>query len=201
MSIEVLTFHAFRSGDRLLLARQVEIEPNRPSSSGGASKEANRKVLHEAASQLGVEGLLERIATVVRSRLQAAYQWPGKTSYAFSLHELTEAGRPTLRAYVTIYLDPQHKGHLRFNFTPRAVGVGGQAIETLVNAMPQESVRRPGNQYATYELRVSESTWSKFEPLFDAALAATSEGWRRASAEASKRDTVARGDDVHPSDA
>ena len=88
--------------------------------SSSASKEGNRRALHEAAGLLDVKELLESVASVVASGLPVAYQWPGKTSYAFSLQEQTEAGKPTLRAYITLYLDRKKKGALIFNVTPRA---------------------------------------------------------------------------------
>jgi hypothetical protein len=180
VDIQLLTFHAFRSGDRLMMARLVESDGPKPSAtSPAASKDGNRRALHEAAAQFGVEELLDDVASFVATRLPGAYQWPGKTSYSFSLQELTDAGRPTLRAYITIYVDSKKKGALLFNITPRAARAGGDAVSALVQSIGAQHTRSPGSQYVEHEFRVTSTLWATHKPAFDAALAGIYAGWQR----------------------
>jgi hypothetical protein len=180
IEIHLLTFHAFRGGERLFLARQVESDaPRVPPPPGAPNKETNRKILHESAAELGVTGLLEDVGKTVATRLAGSYQWPGKTSYAFSLQEQTDAGRPTLRAYITVYLDSKRKGSLLFNITPRAAAAGSVAVEALVRGVPPEYVRHPANQYVEFELRLTDRIWREHRSLFEAALDEVLAGWQR----------------------
>lgn len=179
VDLQLLTFHAFRSGDRLLMARLVESDATKPGpSTPPASKESNRRALHETAEQLGVKELLEEVASFVATRMPLAYQWPGKTSYAFSLQEQTDAGKPTLRAYITIYLDMKKKGSLLFNITPRAAQAGQDAVLALVQAIGAQYTRSPGTQYVEYEFRLSSALWTTHKTAVDAALAAIYAGWQ-----------------------
>jgi hypothetical protein len=180
VDIEVLTFHAFRLGDKLLMARLIEGDaaktgPTIPK----ASKESNRQALHEAAEQLGVKALLEEVASFVATRLPGSYQWPGKTSYAFSLHEQTDEGNPTLRAYITIYLDLKHPKTLLFNVTPRAALAAGDALLTLIQTMGPQQTRSPRNQSIEHEFRITSAAWSANKAVFDAALRAVYAGWQK----------------------
>jgi hypothetical protein len=182
VDIRLLTFHAFRSGDRLLMARLVESEgPKQGSTSPTVSKESNRRALHEAAEQLGVKELLDDVVSFVAARLPGAYQLPGKTSYAFYLQEQTDARKPALRAYITIYLDARKKGVLLFNITPRAARAGSTAVSALVQSLGTERVRSPTNQYVEHEVIVTASLWVADKPAFDAALAAIYVGWQKSA--------------------
>jgi hypothetical protein len=179
VEIQLLTFHAFASAGGLLLARLVEGEATKPPPpTPGQNKEANRRILLESAKQLGVDESIEAVATFVAGRLPGAYQWPGKTSYSFSLQEQTDAGRPTLRAYVTIYLDFKRKGAVLLNITPRASQAGGPAIGELVAAVGSSHTRVPGNQYVEYEIQLTPPVWQMHHAKFDAALRAIYTGWQ-----------------------
>lgn len=103
--IELLTFHAFRFGENLFLARRVEISIPRPPREppGASTKEGNLRALRENAEALGVAEFLHEVADFLSDSLPG-YRWPGKTAYSFSLAEKTGQGKPTLRTYVTLYL-------------------------------------------------------------------------------------------------
>lgn len=180
VEIEFLTFHAFRSGDRLLMARLFEKDNVKQSpASSNASKDSNRRALHEAAALLDVKDLLEDVASTVAARLPVAYQWPGKTSYAFSFQDQTEAGKPSLRAYVTLYLDRKKKGSLIFNVTPRAARAAPAEVGALLEAVGASHVRSPRTQYVEHEIRLNAQVWTQHRVSFDAALKAIYAGWQR----------------------
>jgi hypothetical protein len=178
VEIELLTFHAFRAGERLLFARLSESEPPKSATAGAGNKESNRRALQELADQLEVKGLLEDVASCVAAHLPGAYRWPGKTSYAFSLQEQTDAGRPTLRAYITLYLDPKRKRIVLFNITPRAASAGGEAVGSLVAELDPRKIRSPRNQYVEHEIQITPEGWASHRAAFETTLKAIYAGWQ-----------------------
>jgi hypothetical protein len=183
VEIELLTFYAFRSENRLFFARLSESEVPKPSAVSPANKESNRRALHELAEQYGVKDLMEEIAAFVAIRLPGAYQWPGKSSYAFSLQEQTDAGRPTLRAYVTLYVDLKKKGNVVFYIVPRAARAGGEAVLSLVEGVGSQQARSPKTQYVEHEIRLDRGLWSRHKDLFDHALKAIYAGWQQSASQ------------------
>ena len=173
VDIQLLTFQAFRAGSQTFLARQVETTRSMSSGDPAAqSKEGNRRILLEKAEQLGVKPLLEDVAKFLAD-LMSAYQWPGKTSYAFSLAEQTSQSRPTLRSYATLYVNQKEPGALVLHFPSRAADVAGDALTPLIDAVP--TAIESGTEGAV-EIGLTASTWPDIEPELRTFLGKLVEG-------------------------
>ncbi len=180
IEISLLTFHAFSSDGHVWLAKHVEAESTGPKAHPDRqTKAANLKLLGQTTQSFGVTDFIEDVAATVRAGLPAAYQWPGKTSYSFSLQDQTSEGRPTLRACVTIYVDLKHKGDLLLNFTPRAVSAAVDPVKAFIATLPKGSVREPANnQFVAYELRLTPKLWETIGAALQPVLAAVHTGWQ-----------------------
>lgn len=179
VEVQLLTFYGFEQGGQLLLARQVEVsEAERPSRDPGASitKEGNREILHQKATELGLKGILEQARTFIEERL-SAYCWPGKTAYSFSLQEKTSEGRPTLRTYVTLYVQAGPPPRLLLMFTPRAVAAAGPAVDAFC-ASVSHAVRGRTTDSAL-EVGVRADEWTDLVPRLEPLLAAIVAGWQK----------------------
>ena len=136
LDIRLLTFHAFEVEGNLLLARQVETSDPAPSRSTTPAKESNRRILHETAQKEGVEDLLNEVVAFIDKHLPTAYRYPGKTAYSFSLQEKTSEGKPSLRSYVTLYVNWKRHGALLLTFPPRIEEVAPEAMEQFLSDVP-----------------------------------------------------------------
>jgi len=180
LDIQLLTFHAFRRGEELLLARQVEtVTPaaagSRGTSSSRYNKEANLKALRQSAQELGVLDLLERVAEFLAKKLPA-YQYPGKTGYTFSLTERTERGTPTLRQYVSVYLVAKKSGNLNLVIANRAVDAAGEAMQAFQTSAGKAATWN--EKWKQVEVRISTSNWGAISSELETLLAAIVDGWK-----------------------
>ena len=175
-AIQLLTFYGFRRDDELFLARESET-PDKKHGTLGA-KERNLEALKGLAKGLGLlEFLLEQVRTFVERGL-AAYCWPGKTAYSFSLQALTDEGRPTSRSYATLYVSQAPTPSLSLCFYPRATeSAGSEATATF-----RDAVRGAASKSKIYELivRVTEPKWETLQKHLTPFLAAIVSG-RQAS--------------------
>jgi hypothetical protein len=181
ISLELLTFHAFRADGKLLFARQVEVTaPSRQPRDTAASitREGNREILHAKAAELGLKEFLEEVRTFLEAKLDA-YCWPGKTAYSFSLQEKTEQGRPTLRAYMALYVPSGPPPHLLLVFAQRAVDAAGSAVDSFCQAVP-EAIRGRAS-YSALEAQLRPETWDRVAPALGPLLDAVVAGWKQAS--------------------
>jgi len=176
LDVRLLTFHAFRAGNALLLARQVESEaPPPPPGPGAATKEDNRRALHEFADSQAVKDLLEEVAGFISARLPGVYVWPGKTAYSFNLPEQTAEGRPTARSYATLYVDHRRRNLLLLQLPPRSAEAAPHEAAYLVQAHPE--IRQPGSTYVALEAPISRESWNAMQPSLDAFFRAVA-SWR-----------------------
>ena len=180
VDIQLLTFHAFREGGKLFLARQVESGFRKSSSDGGApaTKESNLRALHEAAKSLKVDELLTQAAQFIAARIPG-YCYPGKQAYSYSLQETTNAGTPSLRSYATLYVNTKKSGTLTLAFPPRAARDAEDALEEFCRQVPR-AVRNKSRFYAI-ELTFGKNDWAALEQPLEKFLAAVVESWKRSS--------------------
>lgn len=181
IDVQLLTFHAFRSDGQLLLARQVESDlPSKVGrESSGPTKEENRQVLLELAEQQGVRSLLSEVADSIQGMLpKGTYRYPGKTAYSFGLPERTEEGRPTLRAYVTVYVNRHERGKLQLVLSPRATAVTrDEFLDDFV--AKAESAKKNDSNWAPVTADVDARSWPNDLPLLQELLAEVVRGWER----------------------
>lgn len=178
IDIQLLTFQAFQLDGKLLFARQVETtSPTvRSDSTSAATKEGNRRLLHEAANSLKVREFLEQVREFIEARMPTVYCWPGKTAYSFSLQEQTDEGKPTLRSYLTLYLKTKELGSLLLVLAPRAADVASGAIDEFCTQV--SSAVKQKNSYSALEVKLTAANWSAVVPSLDRLLTAIMSGWK-----------------------
>ena len=130
MEVSLLTFHAFREGGRLLLAKQVEVEAPVKSrlAVSPQSKQDNQLRLDAFAVEHGCGDLISKVVRAVEKRM-GAYVWPNATSYALSMPSRTAEGRPTQHTYLGVYVDAKARGRIELCFPPRVLDLVGVEVE------------------------------------------------------------------------
>ncbi|MGH6692994.1 MAG: endonuclease NucS domain-containing protein [Gammaproteobacteria bacterium] len=178
IDIHLLTFHAFRSGDGLFLARQVEtVEPGQVKpTKRGPTKEENREALLALAERQGVKELLVTVAEYI-SDLGQFYRWPGRAAYSFQLPERTQEGRPTGRAYVTLYVNDRKRGQLLLTLAPRSVEAAPEAVKRFLEAVP--SAKAVESSWAPLKAAIDERSWPSIQEPLRELVAAVVAGWKR----------------------
>ena len=106
VDVRLLTFHAFRSDEGVLLARIVDVEPQPKQASTGRTytKDENQGLLTQLAANQGCADLLEEVRSELNGILEG-YVWPNASNYSLSLTELTESGNQSYRNFLSIYVD------------------------------------------------------------------------------------------------
>jgi len=190
LNIALLTFNAFKRDGTLFFARLVEsAAPASTQPQPSQNKENNLQVLRANAEKLDVASLLEEIADHVEKKIPA-YRWPGKTTYAFSLNEHTEQGRPTLRVYLNVSLAYGKKGVVNLVFQERAVKALGNRIEPIRQQFPKASKK---NKYGQIEIQVNEENWPQIRQSLDPVLADMVDAWKKKTSEEQQNDRPAGG--------
>jgi len=189
IQISLLTFNAFNRDGALFLARQVEsVDPNLSTPISGTTrqtKESNLQALRANADKLGVGDFIHEVAEFIEKRIPA-YRWPGKTTYAFSLTEHTDKGKPTLRVYINLSLNWTKKGWLTLLLQDRAVRVLGDDLDRILSGQKERPKR---NKWGQIELNISKDTWPALSPTLETLLARVVEGWKsKTSSEEGKED-------------
>jgi hypothetical protein len=184
LDVQVVTFQVFRAGDEILLARHVEtVDVTKRSDIGENTKEGNLRILRQRAAEHGVSDLLFEVADFVAERVPG-YQWPGKTAFTFSLQELTDEGRPTLRSYGAVWLDEKVDGQVIFSLPDRAILAASSAVDSMVQAHP--CAERTTNSWMPFRVLITRQSWPELKTHVAELLTAVVDGWRRRSAEASQ---------------
>ncbi len=177
VEIELLTFHAFQSDGKLLLARQAEQAGHSGESRPRAyTKQSNLKVLRAGAQSLGVNELLERVGKFISDHLPGAYQWPGKTGYSFSLTETTERGSKSYRVYVNVNFQSAHPGRLYLTVMKRAVDAAGATGRGFCQS--HASNISHDEKWGTSTLPFRQEDWANLERELGPVLDAMLDGWK-----------------------
>lgn len=175
--IQLLTFYGFCQDDKLFLAREsVTPSVGHAIRKPGSTKKDNLEALKARAKGIGLLDLLEQVRTFVEKGLEDAYCWPGKTAYSFSLQELTDEGRPSLRSYATLWVVQTPSPCLSLSFYPRAEeAAGSEATAAFLAAV--RGAESKSKSYAL-EVRVTEPKWANLQQHLTPLLAAMVSGWR-----------------------
>jgi hypothetical protein len=186
IDIQLLTFHAFRKGTEVFIARQTETKgPTRPPPGGAGNKEDNERHLLQLAEEMQCQDLLESVARFIDERLPA-YKWPGKSAYSFSLQERTAEGRPSLRAYVTLYVHRKQKGYVSLTLADRAMAAAGEGLTAFRAAVPY--VVTPHDKTILFQVDLDTKRWPDVQAHLDQLLREIHHGWER---KRSREDTEA----------
>lgn len=178
LDVQLLTFQAFRFGNSIFLARKVEtIEPAaRDGKASGGQKHENRRQLIELARKQGVEELLAEVADFIDSRVPA-YRWPYKTAYTYHLAEQTEEGRPTQRAYISLWIDQKSHGRLLLSLPDRAIEAAPEAVAEVINRLPE--AKRTESSWTPFELPIGPDTWEKVRGPLGTLVDAIVNAWKQ----------------------
>lgn len=176
--VSLITFHAFELDGGTVLARQIEVEaPSRPTSAS-ATKTGNLELLRERTSSLGVDGHYFDVARFIREILPA-YEWPNPSGFSYGLSELTEAGTPTYRAYIALFLRETKPGKIQILLKERAVdAITAKPIEPPECFHDLFEIRPNGTAEMWIE---SRSHWDDVKDCVRQVCNAVSEGWKRKS--------------------
>ena len=159
MDITLATFQAFRSGNDVFLARQVDVEPTaRPSASGRTyTKQENQQLLMELARKHDCEELLEEIKNELQAVLQG-YIWPNASNYSLNLTETSESGNATYRNYISLYVDAKAKGRVQLICHPRAMAIIGTDLDSIALELSRP---RPTDGAHSFQFSLNRAEWER----------------------------------------
>ena len=143
MDVTLATFQAFRRGDEVFLARQVDVAPTQKRTGTGRSytKQENQQLLTDLAHKQDCEVLLEEVKSQMQSALQA-YVWPNATNYSLNLIETSESGNATYRNYVSVYVDTKARRRVQVSCHPRAVALIRDELGQIASLWANRGPRR-----------------------------------------------------------
>jgi hypothetical protein len=147
LDVSLITFHGFKQGNEVVLARQVEVHSQ--SAAGGQvryTKVANQAKLDKQLVQLGIKENYESLIAALNQGLgDSAYKWPNPSGYSFYLREVADSGGQTNRVYVGLYAPEAHNGKIQILLQARATSVVGEArLKELASALRSSFVAKPG---------------------------------------------------------
>ena len=140
VDISLLTFHGYKHGDRVLLARWAEgsAEVGRAGSGRTQSQEELRSMLAERATELGIGNLWLDAAKA----LSIAFERKAtKNGITFSLPGITLPDNVNVYATHSVVIDPPDR--VRVTFFPGAVDVCGDKFEGMKGTIPFECEEPP----------------------------------------------------------
>lgn len=182
MDIQLLTFQAFRRGEEILLARNVEtVEPRSRQADGAAgTKAGNRRLLEELAREQGVLELLIEVADFVSDRFPS-YRWPNKTTFAYFLNDVTEAGGPTQRAYAALRVDEKARGQVLFSLPERAIEAIGEVVKDVMKEVPEAQLT--SSSWTPFVMPITSDSWPTLRGVVGTLLDAVAAAWKTRMAE------------------
>lgn len=177
VDISLITFYAFKQGEEIFLAKQVEIELQEKEETQKQSytKESNEENLKKVSIKLNATDILAKASGLIRTEMLSAYEWPGKTGRSFSLVEKTEEGKPTYRVYISLYLADNHPNSVQLVFQPRAIDVAGEIFDRLREK--HKGLTMDKNGFLFIWLKDGEQ-WTNFSEDFKEIVLAVELGWK-----------------------
>jgi len=135
VDISLLTFHRYKHGDRVLLARRAEgsAEVGRAGSGRTQSEEERCSMLAEHAAELGIDNLwLDAVKALSITFVPKA----NKNGITFSLPGITVPDNANVRSTHSVVLDPPDR--VRVTFFPGAVDVCWDEFQKTKGTIPFE---------------------------------------------------------------
>jgi hypothetical protein len=176
VDISIITFHAFKKGETIFLAKQIESKaPERPP--GGPvryTKTENLAALGDLAERTETAKLLESMAEFFRNGLNG-YEWPSRSGYSYSLIEQTEKGTPSYRVYVSLYISEAKRGKVQLVFQQRALQAAKEQFDKLLDVNPQRYTKSHGNLQTWVK---SESDWGTLRAELNPIISGILKGWQ-----------------------
>ncbi len=191
--IELLTFFGYRSGERMLLARQVESsdearKPERRERASGlrAARRAQRlEALNVKADEYGMRGWWQDAAAIVRYNSNPSY----RKNSGITFYNPKKRTLPTgVRTDGTHKIEIVGQGVIRIIFFPAAVDLCFDEFRKLEEALSFER-ERPPNATTTERVseqwfcRLDEAGWRKHKDSIARLVRLVDERWREAAEE------------------
>jgi len=176
IDISLLTFHGFKQDSTVLLARQIEIQAKKPTTSTAVTKRTNLEKLQQRVTKVGVDGFYYELAEFFRSQIPG-YEWPNPGGFSYYLTEMTETGTATNRVYVSLYIYDAHPGKIEIRLHGRAVEAAGEGFQTFSKTAGVPCKQRSDGGV---ELWIkSRKEWDSIKPGFQELCPLILEGCKR----------------------
>ncbi len=185
IDMSLITFHAFKDGNRILLARQVEVQAKPVAEAGVSSKKYNIEKLNAKLQQMQLSDFFRYTSNFVLENMPQVYAWPNQNGYTYYLQETTESDTPTNRAYLSISLNETKGSMLQLYLHPRAIESDNEAqVRTIIGALSMTEKKDGAHE----KWIASLEKWKQDEDKYKQLLHAVLEGWRK------KREKLAKSD-------
>lgn len=184
LDISLTTFHGFKKGDDVFLARQVEVQSKPPDSTAAFTKKNNLEKLRHKVKDMGIENYYYDIASFFRDKLPASYEWPNPGGYSYSLPELTETGSQSNRVYIALYIHDSKPGRVQIYLYHRAVDAASSDFQEFEKALPSRLKRKNDGSYEIWVK--SPNDWSEIRVHFEKLSPSVISGWKEKREQKSK---------------
>ena len=177
LDISLITFHGFKQGDDLILARQVEVQSKPPGQTPIYTKKAKLEKLKQNVQLLKVEDYYYDISSFFRDQLPPAYEWPNPSGYSYTLMELTDSGTPSNRVYISLYLNSNKPGQVHIALQERAIEAASDNFDQIVKPFKERITR---GQSGVHSIWIKSKTdWENLKSCFASLCESILMGWKR----------------------
>ncbi|HUV50442.1 MAG TPA: endonuclease NucS domain-containing protein [Anaerolineae bacterium] len=184
LDISLITFHGFRKGDEVFLARQVDVQSRPQLPSTIYTKKSNLEKLKHNVQELRLEEYYYNIASFFRNQFPAAYEWPNPGGYSYSLPELTDTGNQSNRVYVALYVYQGKPGCVQIYLHERALKAASSSLSDFKDSIHNSMIPKKDGSCEIWVK--SNSDWKKIKVHFGKLCPAILEGWKRTREQQSK---------------
>jgi hypothetical protein len=182
LDISLITFHGFKKGDEVFLARQVEVQSNSP---GESIKLKNLEALKSKVKKLNIETFYYDMAELFREKLPVAYEWPNQGGYSYGLPEQTESGSLSNRVYVALYVHDSKPGQVQVYLYSRSIEAASNYFFAEFKDHLKERLNKRGD--GAYSVQVnSKEDWLNQKNIFTDLCKEILKGWNQKRAKQSK---------------
>lgn len=172
--ISLTTFHGFKRGNDIFLARQVEVSSPPPPTTD-YSKKGNLEKLKMNVKKFLVENYYYDVSSFFRNQFPAAYEWPNPGGFSYGLPELTETGNLSNRVYVALYIFENHPGYIQVYLYKRAIEAAPNEFEKFKSSISAEiNMKKDGSCDLWIK---SPDNWQGLKKHFEALCPAIVAGW------------------------
>ena len=180
IDVELLTFHGYAHGDRLLLARQVRTRGDRHAPSARQARNMNRKA---DITRKAIEHGMAEVWRDARDSLDYSIRtYYTKSGITYLQRTITLPDDVRVRGSHSVTID--EAGTIRVTFYPAAVDLCHERFEELKKAIPFKS-EKPPNAPATrraprqWYSRLDEGSWQIGRTPLIEFVRAVEDAWRK----------------------
>ncbi len=193
VDVEVVTFHAFKEGDRTLFARQVEVSTDDVRRPLTSSSQRNDPVLRAAEFQ-AAEVYQSAFQLLARCFAEAPYKvHKFKNGVNFALPTTEDRRSNRHHGYVGPFVRTDATGHVNIFVRRAAVDACPDELSTLLESVKplaiRTELRRSGNEaFITVDADSLEQVAPHLSKFAEAAIAAWQHEWDEWNADSSAHD-------------